>query len=146
VSRQGERFHLRPLAHPTLLALTHHCLLDQSSYPTRVHFGPLSSAAKMGSYNGVVPWLHCTRRQVGSKYSSEPSSPTFHVSSFSSTSLAICCRPQLFHPPVFFFESYASFPSFARPGAVPVILSLLPFLFRSSLSWADGSKTHRRGV
>jgi hypothetical protein len=58
------------------------------------------------------------------------------------------CRPSaaVVHPPVFFFESYASFSPFARPGAVPVTLSLLPLLFRSSLSWADGSKTHRRGV
>jgi hypothetical protein len=48
--------------------LTHRRPLDQSSHPTRVHFGPLASAAKMGSHDGVVPWLHCTRRQAGSKY------------------------------------------------------------------------------
>ena len=92
----------------------------------------------MGSHDGVVPWLHCTRRQVGSEYNSELGSPT-------SASHLLFPQPLLpstavVHPPVFFFESYASFSLFARPGAVPVTLSLLPLLFRSSLSWADGSK------
>ena len=84
-------------AQPTSLALTNRRPLDQSSHPTRVHFGPLASAAKMGSHDDVVPWLHCTRRQVSSKYNSELGSPTFRVSSsFSSTSLAVCRRPQSF--------------------------------------------------
>jgi hypothetical protein len=94
----GERPHLRSsLAHPTSLALTHRRPLDQSIHPTRVHFGPLASAAKMDSHDGVVLWLYCTRRQVGSKCNSELGSPTFRVSSpFSSTSLTVCRRLQSF--------------------------------------------------
>src|SRR5436190_22261917 len=101
----------------------------------------------MGSHDGVVPWLHCTRRQVGSKYNSELGSPTFRHSSYlSSTSLAVCRRPQSF---ILLSSSLNGTLRFHRSlcsGAVPVTLSLLPLLSRSSLSWADGSKTHRRGV
>src|SRR5437868_12503593 len=70
-----------PLACPASLALPHRRPLDQSTHLTRVHFGPLASAAKMGSHDGVVPWLHRTRRQVSSKYNAELGSPTFRVSS-----------------------------------------------------------------
>ena len=102
-------------AHPLLTqprSPTHRRPLDQSSHPTRVHFGPLASAAKMGSHDGVVPWLHCTRRQVGSNYNSELGSPTFRVSSsFSSTSLAVCRRPQSF---ILLSSSSTSFSSLDR--------------------------------
>jgi hypothetical protein len=66
-------------------------------HPTRVHFGPPASAAKMGSHDGVVSRLHRTRREVGSKCNSELRPPTSHPrvsSSLSPTSLAVCCRPQ----------------------------------------------------
>jgi hypothetical protein len=97
-------------------------------------FGPLASAAKMGSHDGVVPWLHCIQRQVGSKYNSELGSPTF-IFSFLNLSRRLPSSAVV-HPPdfFFFFKSYASFSPFARPGAVPVTLSLLPLLSRSSLS------------
>jgi hypothetical protein len=59
--------------------------------------GPWPARPKMGSHDGVVPWLHCTRRQVGSNYNSKLGSPTFHISSsFPLTSLAVCRRPQPF--------------------------------------------------
>jgi hypothetical protein len=86
-----------PLAHPTSLALTHRRPLDQSSHPTRIHFGPLASAAKMGSPRWCRSLVALHTRQVGSRYNSELSSPTFRASSsLSSTSLAICRRPQSF--------------------------------------------------
>ena len=51
------------------------------------------------------------------------------------------------YPPVFFsLNGTLRFHRSLCSGAVPVTLSLLPLLSRSSLSWADGSKTHRRGV
>jgi hypothetical protein len=138
----------QPLAHPTSLALTHRRPLDHSSHTTRVHFGPLASAAKMGSYDGVVPWLHCTRRQVGSKYNSELGSPTSRlIFSFLNLSLSAVDRGRS-SPYLILLEPSASFPAFSHPGAVPVILSLLPLRLRLSslFSRADGSKTHRRGV
>jgi hypothetical protein len=41
-------------AHGAPLTLTRLSPLDQSTHPPRAHFWPLVSAAKMGSYDGVV--------------------------------------------------------------------------------------------
>ena len=100
----------------------------------RVHFGPLASAAIMRSHDSVVPWLHRTRRQVGSKYNSELSSPTFYVSSsFSSTSFLLLLLLLLLFL-LLLFESCASLSPSAHPGAVPVTLSLLPAMCSSKNS------------
>jgi hypothetical protein len=135
------------LAHPSSLAAV------QSTNRVTVHgsiLGPWPSAAKMGSPDGVS-FLSCTaeRRGVGSRYPPRIGLSRLPVSpSLSSTSHRLLST-MVVRPPISFFSNpSASFSAFTHPGAVPVVLSLLPLLLGSSslLSRADGWKTHRRGV
>jgi hypothetical protein len=143
----GEQPHLRSsLAHPTSLALTHRRPLDQSIHLRGSILGPWPARPKWTPT--MVSFLGCTAHEgksalnVTLNWALPPSAShlLFLNLSHRLPSTAVV------HPPDFSIESYASFSPFARPGAIPVTPSLLPLLFRLSLSWADGSKTHRRGV
>jgi len=145
-SREPVSRHPTPVERPHPRSpLAHRRPLDQSTHPTRVHFGSRPARPKWA--HTTVSFPGCPARgwksalSVTLNWALPPPTLASHLL-FHHLSRRLLSTAVVRPPNTFFFESYASFSPFTPLDTVPVVLSLLPLLF--SLSSFHGLMGRKR--